>query len=49
MEVLQKIEELTLYTIQQKRKIIKLEMKIRKSNLLSEKLIELERLIKGNN
>ena len=48
-KLLQKIEELTLYTIQQEKKIIGLENDNKKIQLLSEKLIELEGLIKGNN
>jgi chitodextrinase len=48
-KLLQKIEELTLYAIQQEKKIMKLENENKKIQLLAEKLIELEGLIKGNN
>ena len=48
-KLLQKIEELTLYAIQQEKKIMKLENENKKIQLLSEKLLELEGLIKGNN
>jgi chitodextrinase len=46
-KLLQKIEELTLYTIQQEKKIIKLEAENQKIQLLSDKLLELEKLIKN--
>ncbi len=48
-KLLQKIEELTLYAIQQEKKILKLENENKKIQLLSDKLLELEGLVKGNN
>lgn len=42
-KLLQKIEELTLYTIQQEKKIEKLEGKNKQLTLLNEKLLELQK------
>ncbi len=47
-KLLQKIEELTLYTIQQEKKLKQQAEEIEKLRMLSERFLELEELVKGN-